>query len=233
MLKLILILIISFIFVNAQEHDNREDYFIYPHKYENNKSLNFMGLSAAKLPEEVVEQDFVYRTPLLFYKIKYGLFQRLTAEAGIESNLVTYHFSLGTKYNYNYKNFGAAIGADAAYWFGTLQSDGFDSQMTGVFIYPNLTFGYAFKKFSVSLKGDLHLLVSNTIKTANIKISNDYRLLNGISFGVYVEQPLWKDNVIMLGFRSIFTRLYYPTWIAFPTFDKRYYITEAVAALEL
>ena len=42
-----------------------------------------------------------------------------------------------------------------------------------------------------------------------------------------LEQPLWKDNFLVLGIRSTFLKYYYPLWAAFSTFDRTYFIPEA------
>lgn len=206
---------------------------MYPHRWELGKSLNLTGLSAAKLPEILVETNDIIRTPLFFYRFKYGLIENFNVSAGFETNIITYHLSAGLNWNYQFEDFAVGLGSDIAIWVGTLKQEGFDTRMIGLNLYPNIVLGYAFEKFSVNIKSEVILLLNNSIKNGSIEIKNKYANFSGYAFGIYVEQPLWKDNMIMLGFRGVFVKLYYPTWVAFSTFDKRLYITEAVAGLVL
>lgn len=232
-IKYVIIIVLT-VFTNIfSQTVDKNNYYIYPHMYKSGQTLNLMGLSAAKLPEILVETNDIIRTPIFFYRFRYGLIKNFNADASFETNIITYHASLGLKWNYEFNGFSAALGSDIAFWIGRLKMEGFDTKMTGLNLYPNLTFGYAFEKFSVSIKSELILLLDNSIKNGSVEVKNRYANFSGYAFGLYVEQPLWKNNNIMIGFRGVFVKLYYPTWAAFTTFDKRLYITEAVVGLVL
>ena len=235
-IKLLTIPLLIFYFypvTPAQKFDIKDYSFFLPHSFKNKKSFHLAGLAAAKLPEEIIETEEVFRTPLFFYKIKYGLFENASAEAGLETNIITYHFSAGFHYNIEFDNWGLSAGGSIAYWFGRLKTTNFDAKAIGINFYPGITIGRSFKKFSVSLKSELIYFLTSTTYNGDLEASDNYDTYSGYSLGLYVEQPLWKDNVIVIGFRSVWVKFYYPVWAAFPTFDSRLYISEATVGLIL
>ena len=92
---------------------------------------------------------------------------------------------------------------------------GFQSKIRGWISYPNLTLGYNFEKFAISMKGELIILTHLTEKQDDVEISSDRNSFAGTAVGIYIEQPLWKDNYIVFGLRVNYTKFYYPTWAAF------------------
>jgi hypothetical protein len=212
---------------NAQQLGANENTFFFPHTFQNQQIISSLGLSTAKLPEDVVETDDIFRAPLFSYRMKYGLPENFLAEGGVETNFVTFNISLGPKWNYQVDRWGFSVGTDIAYWFGQLQHFGFDTKTNGWMLYPNISAGYQFDKLAISLKSELVLNLAQTSKNGELEISSDTDYLNGFTVGLYLEQPLWKDNFVVIGIRSTFLKFYYPMWAAFSTFDRIYYIPEA------
>lgn len=211
----------------SQQLEFQENTFFYPHTYYKNQMISSLGLSTAKLPEDVVETDDIFRAPLFSYRMKYGLPENFVAEGGIETNIVTWQFSLGPKWNYQIDRMGFSIGADIAYWTGQLKQFGFDTKVNGWSLYPNISAGYQFNKFAISLKSEVVLNLAENSVNGTSQVSDDLDFFNGWTIGVYLEQPLWKDNFLVLGIRSTFLNFYYPMWAAFSTFDRTYFIPEA------
>jgi len=57
-------------FAFAQQLNFNENAFFYPHSFRSGQIISSLGLSTAKLPEDVVETDDVFRAPLFSYKLK-------------------------------------------------------------------------------------------------------------------------------------------------------------------
>jgi hypothetical protein len=186
----------------------RENSFFYPHSLNNNEILQTLGLSTAKLPEDVVETDDVFRAPLFSYRIKYGLPENIIAEGSAETNIITFHFASGGKWNHEFGKFTLSSGGDIAFWLGRLKQFGFNTRYISL---SNLSFG-SFPFFSVSLNPNCSLYQSDNTTNEDECIFDTF---SGYSFGLYVEQPLWKDNVVVIGFKSNFTKFYYPLWAFF------------------
>ncbi len=219
--------------VYSQNLSIRDNSFYYPHALSVNEIKHTIGVASAKLPEDVVETDDVFRAPLFSYRIKYGLPLNITAEGSFETNIITYHFALGGKWNYEFGKLSISAGSDAAYWFGGLDQFGFDTKIDGWHVYPNISLGYIFPNFSVSVKSELILILTQSTKSGNTKSENTYDQFSGYSIGVYIEQPLWKENFLVIGFKSNFTRFYYPLWAGFSTFDRYFFIPEFVFSFNL
>jgi hypothetical protein len=210
----------------CQQLNFNENTFYYPHSYQSNQIISSLGLSLAKLPEDVIETDDVFRAPLFSYRMKYGLPENFVAEGGVETNIVTFQFSLGTKWNYELDRMGFSVGADIAFWLGQLEQFGFDTRYKGWLLYPNLSVGYRFNKFAITIKSELVLNLYEKSTNGDIEVSNNTDFFNGYTIGLYLEQPLWGDHFVVLGIRSTFLKFYYPMWAAFSTFDRTYYIPE-------
>ena len=211
----------------AQQLDMNKNTFFFPHSYQSGQMISSLGLSTAKLPEDVVETDDIFRAPLFSYKLKYGIPENFVAEGGVETNIVTWHISVGPKWNYELNRMGFSVGTDIAYWFGQLKQFGFDTKFTGWILYPNISAGYQFNKFTISLKSELVLNLAEKSTNGTSEVSNDLDFFNGWTLGVYLEQPLWKDNFVVIGIRSTYLKFYYPMWAAFSTFDRTFFIPEA------
>ena len=96
----------------AQQLDLNNKTFFFPHTYKYHQMISSLGVSMAKLPEDVVETDDIIRAPLFSYKVKYGLPENFVAEGGVETNIVTWQFSLGPKWHYQINRMGFSLGTD-------------------------------------------------------------------------------------------------------------------------
>ncbi len=212
--------------MNAQVEDVMTNSYFYPHATGPKNVMQTLGLSTAKLPEDVVETDDVFRAPLFGYNLKYGLPEHFNLEAGLATNLITYHFSLGPSWTHNTGRLGLSAGTDLAFWFGQLEQFGFNTSYSGWILYPNVSVGYAFNNFSLSAKAEAVLNLAETSKNGENEVSDNAEFFNGWTFGLYMEQPLWKHNYVVVGARATFLKFYYPMWAAFSTFDRTFYIPE-------
>jgi hypothetical protein len=210
------------------------NYFHYPEQMNPGTLKHSVGLGLADLPEDQVEEGSDYiRAPLFNYQVRYGLPEHFSLSGAAYSNLVTFHFSAGPRWHYQIDRFALAVGYDVAYWFGALNQFGYKSKIHGWFNYPNLTIGYMFNKMSVSVKGELIIQTSLTSKQEDVEVSSTYNTFQGTIVGVYLEQPLWKDQIVIIGLKMNYTKFYYPIWAAFPTFNRYFYIPEITVGFNL
>lgn len=226
----ILILLLMSAVVCAQS----PNYFHYPAQLAQGTLKHSVGLGLADLPEDQVEESSDYiRGPLFNYQLRYGLPRNFTLYGAAYTNIVTFHFSLGPKWHYRFDRFALAVGYDIAYWFGALNHFGYKSKINGWFNYPNLTIGYSFNEFAVSIKSELIIQTSLTNKAEDIEVSSTYNTFSGTTVGVYLEQPLWKEHIVIIGLKMYYTKYYYPLWAAFPTFNRYFYIPEITMGFNL
>jgi hypothetical protein len=211
-----------------------KNYFIYPQHLQFEKYKSTIGLGLADLPEDQVEEASTFiRGPIFHYQALYGLPSNFQIYGAAYTNLVTFHFSLGPKWHYQWDEFAFGLGYDIAYWFGELNSFGYNSKVKGWIHYPNLTIGYNFDNFSISIKSELIIQTARHDKSDDVEVKSDFNTFSGITVGFYIEQPLWKDNYIFLGLKMNYTKFYYPIWAAFPTFDRYFYIPEFTIGFNL
>jgi len=210
------------------------DYFMYPRPLDINEFNSSIGVGLVGLPEDQAEEaSTMIRAPLLNYQVLFGLPSDFQLYGAAHTNIATFHFTLGPKWRLNIGNFALALGYDFAYWFGKLEQYGFNSEVRGWSSYPNLTLGYDFARFAVSVKGTLIILNSLDELQDDIEISTDYETVSGGSLGFYIEQPLWKNNYLLLGFKINYTKFYYPTWALYTTFNRYLYIPEFILGFNL
>jgi len=211
----------------AQKDSTAYKYFYNPQSLKSKEYRHTVALSTARLPEDMVEEaTTLIRAPLFAYYGMYGLPNNFVLNSVINSNIITYHISLGAKWIYQWKSFSLSLGYDAAYFFGFLHKFGFDSKINGWLHYPNITVGYDFNKFALSLKTEAIFIGSMTQIQDDIEISSSKNYFDGISVGLYIEQPLWKDHILIVGLKNYYLKFYYPVWAAFPTFDRYFWIPE-------
>ncbi len=229
---IILFLLISFR-TTPQSLDLRRNTFHLPSAMKTGEVVHTIGLATAGLPEDVIETVDAFRAPLLAYRAKVGLPFNLSTTGGIESNIITWHFSAGLNWSHEFGELGVSAGADVAFWFGWLDQEGFDTRVNGWQLYPNISIGYTFPRFSVTVRSELMIPFKQSTRIGDIVTSERSRRVEGWSVGIYIEQPLWKDNYAVIGFKSNFTKFYYPMWAGFSTFDRFFYIPEFIIGLNL
>ncbi len=200
--------------------------FLYPQRMQSGNLKYLAGMSLANLPEDVIESDDIFRAPLFKFHALYGIPHNFLLEGSLNTNLITWQLSLGAKWNYVFNRFSFAVGYDVAYLFGGLRRFGFDSSIKGWMNYPNIAVGYKFSKFTVSVKAELVLVTSLTQTADDLEVASDINTVSGYTIEVVVEQPLWKDNYLLLGLKINQLKFYYPQWAAFSTFDRLFFIPE-------
>jgi hypothetical protein len=221
-------------FLSSRVFAQIDGYFIYPQPWAAGNYFSTVGLIAAGLPEDQVEEaSSMIRAPLFNYQGLYGLKNNFQIYGGVYTNIITFHFSVGPKWGLAFDKFAFTVGYDIAYWSGKLEQFGFQSKIRGWISYPNLTLGYNFEKFAISVKGELIILINLVEKQDEIEITTDRNSFAGGTLGFYIEQLLWKDNYILVGLKVNYTKFYYPTWAAFTTFDRHLIIPEIVLGINL
>lgn len=201
--------------------------FYYPAPSPFKQFKHTVGLAGADLPEAMVEEaSTLIRAPLLNYQAQFYLPDNFAVYGAFYTNFITYHFSLGPRWHYHIDRLALAPGYDIAYWFGALNQFGYDSKLRGWIHYPNLTIGYDFDIFMLSVKGEVIYITSLTELADDVEVTRKFKNYAGISIAVYLEQPLWKDHYLILGIKSNYTKFYYPVWAAFSTFNRFFWIPE-------
>ena len=218
----------------AQDGTKNYNYFIYPQYLSPSEYKHSILIYAAKLPEDMVEEatNWIF-APVFAYSAKYGISNRFVLTAGFNTNIITYNFSLGARWVHRWDKFSFSLGYSAAHFFGSLNTFGFKSNIYGWFSYPNITIGYQFSNFALAVRTEALILISFNETIDEIEVPHHVGNYDGISLGFYIEQPLWKKNVVILGMKFTVSKFYYPAWMAFTRFDRHLLIAETVLGFNL
>ena len=159
-----------------------KNFFIYPQPVPFQTFKSSAGLSLADLPEDQVEEASTFiRGPLFNFQALYGLPENFQIYGAAYTNFVTFHFSLGPRWQFHMDRFALALGYDIAYWIGELNHFGYNSKVKGWIHYPGLTIGYDFADFSASLKTELILQTARTDKSDDVEIRTDLNTFTGMT----------------------------------------------------
>lgn len=187
----------------------------------------FTGLSMAQLPTKIVE-DVFDQVPMIELGLSFGLPYNVALKAHLNTNALTNQFSLSTCYSYSFNKFSFSVGNDMLAWHGFFKSDGFNVSVLGWGLSPFASVGYEFEGFLLSLKAEANFKSQNSYMK-NLKYKAEGLKFVGSTFTVAVEQPLWGDNFVALGFRANYTTFFYKSWISFSTFDQYLFYPEFFA----
>lgn len=208
--------------------------FLFPDTLKLAQYKDQLTMYLAKLPEDIVEEISadVY-APFFSYQAKFGLIYGFTLNGSFSTNIITRNYQLGLQWSLCLNRFALSLGYDAGYMYGKLKGFGFDNKVSGWLFYPHISLGAAFDKFTLTLKGELSTIPKLTQSVDKIVTTTDHKFLSGGSVGLYIEQPLWQDNFVILGVKLNYIRYYFPAWATFPTWDRFHFIPEAVIGLNI
>lgn len=233
--SLILLLILLLIEItHAQEEVKDYNYFMYPGCLSAGNYKHSVIVYAAKLPEDMVEEatNWIF-APVFTYSAKYGISKPFILTGSFNSNIITYNFSLGTQWINKWDNFSISLGYSVSHFFGSLNDFGFKSNIYGWLSHPNVTIGYQFAECALAIRAEGLILISFTETIDEIEVPHYIGDYDGIALGLYIEQPLWKKNVVILGMKFTVSKFYYPAWMVFTRFDRHLLIAETVLGFNL
>ena len=185
-----------------------------------------------KFPEAWLEG--AYHVPFLSFQSSMGLKKNFSAQMSLGTILVSNQLSAGFRWNKRLgQKFAFNVGYDIATVFGKIKQSGFDSRVDAVIHYPNLSMGYRYKDIAFTLKGEVSVVGREKIRVGETAISDEKNFYNGFSIGLYMEQRLWKNHVIIMGLTNKYTKFNYIAWPAFSSFNRYYIIPEISLGLVL
>lgn len=218
--------------VHAQ-HIDSPGLFHYPSLLPEGDLRWALAVEFAKIPEDIIEEAAFVRAPMFKVSARYGLPENLVLNGQIATQIINNQFTLGLGWVYARDQFHIGVDYGLAYWFGSLEIQGFDNSANGWINYPGVSAGYDFGILAVTARGELNLVTSLSTFTGDLEISTDNNFFNGYALSVLVEQPLYRQKYLTLGFRMNHIKFYWPTWPLFPTFNRYYYIPEFIVGFRL
>lgn len=180
-----------------------------------------VGLSVATFPRMLVEEE-VNQSPLVDARAVVGLPWNFTATAHVSTNFyIANQLSVGLRYGAELGPVAVGLGDEMAYWFGAFALSGFDNHVSGWINYPYISASVDAGDVLIGARLELIYQLRFSQFAGDLEVSNNRDRLHGGSFGVYLEQPLWKNQHAMLGAKITSTDFFYQSWMAFNTLRRR------------
>lgn len=209
--------------------DIEKNSFIFPHVWKPRRLKAAVGLTSTKFPLDYVESAI--RIPLIDISATIGLSKGFDLSANISSIYIANQVRVGFHWNRQGKIFSTKIGYDTGFSFGALTQFGFDNRTSAWSHYPNASIGFKVKDVAITLKSEVNLITYINTTAGGVKVTELKDFFNGGSVGIYVEQRLWANHVLIVGGRDNYVKYYYPIWPSFSAFNRNYHNIELFIGL--
>lgn len=186
-----------------------------------------LGYASIKMPTDIYLEGAAARFPLIKFTALMGLPSNFLLEGKVNTELVTNQFVLGARWVYDFdENFHGDVGYSVAYLYGQLKEFNYNSKISGWFSYPSASLGYDFGNLALTLRGGLSFI--NSLQSTSGTTTVDFAVAraNGFYYRITLEQRFYKNTTVGIGFQMNYVKFYYPEWLMFPAFDRKYWIPE-------
>lgn len=207
-------LIFVFFVLFAIELHCENKFIAFPKAY-SVKEFNYnYGLEVSRLPMSIGE-DVFQQLPLVSFDCRYGLIYNFSASAKLRSIYVTNSLALGLQWSYDKDKFAFALGNSFELWYGYSNLSNMDASARGLIFIPSLALGYDFDNIFVSSKFEASLMttLSRAVGSSEIELSKNQFV--GVKGSLIIEQAIYNETFLLLGFKLNYSRYYYPSWLAF------------------
>lgn len=221
-----IILILISLMLSAEMAIGQHKYMAYPAPREEYSLQSSLGLTIGKLPKSVVD-DQIYQSPLAFVSARFELPLGFNIQSSARSIFLTNHFSIGSYYSYRIGGFAVSVGGSFAYWFGNARFDNFDVSVDGTMFYPSVSIGADLgKNIYITAQYELTFMTSLNKSVGDINVQTRRNQIVGSALSFFVEEPVWKANIIQIGLKLNYTKYFYQSWLAFSNREQWYFVPE-------
>ena len=225
---ILLVSVPSFLYAQDTTH-LMQSYIFFPYPIYGNKWHSSIGFTLTQMPRDITEEVQV-RAPAGDYHVTRKLFKGFYLDGRINFQIVQNHFSLGPRWAYILNNrFSFSVGDDFAWWFGNLNVGDFKTKANGWLNYPNASIGYRIRRsllLTLKMEGTVNL--SYFSKVGDQLTSYSHNTYTGWAASLILEQPFYKRNNFILGFRAQYTNFFWQTWSLYETFDRKLFYPEVI-----
>lgn len=173
------------------------------------------------------------QAPLFHFHAIYGLHNGFSLDSRFSSLFISNQWSLGTRWHKQLHRFSFNVGYDLAFTWGYFYRLGFATAVTSWINIPNTSIGFRFKDIVFTLKGEYNVVMGLSSKQGDHQMVVEKAFANGGCLGLYMEQRVHNDKVLVLGFKNSYIKHHFMSWPAFSTFDRFYNIPEFYVGLIL
>ena len=228
-------LCVSITALSAQTQDDSTTYY---YEYEPwplpiHSSVLTAGVTVIILPSLLVEDEIP--APAFDLQYKYGIAEKATITASINTNIVANIAHVGAQWNDHTGNFSYAAGVSMVGFFGWLSIEGqFDNNWAyAVAASPLLRFGYRFNEFSVSGLFTVAYVLAAENRVSEFSIQGPVGTINDYYMKLAVEQPFLESMRVSLGLGITYSRTPVQAWIVANTIDVWVVLPEFCIGVQL
>lgn len=171
------------------------------------------GLSLTKLPTQIVEEE-IDVSPVVFANAKFGLPWNVSAGLYFATNYISNIGTVSLLYHLNSGGLYLAAGCGGSMWFGHLEMETIRLKSYGVLVKPIVTAGYDFGDIALSSSIEVQYGFMNTFSDDAL-LANFKQPRSGYTLKIFVEQPLWNNNWVVLGVGLNYATFYYQSWLTY------------------
>lgn len=213
----LLLVIILFIFPFSLLSEDKDQYFYYPEKYGSYEYHFLSGISVAKLPV-IISENEISHSPMLFAGFRIGLPYEITGKIEVSSNYISSIAGLNFGWTFLDDPLLLSFGISVSGWYGHLELDYEDFNSRGWILSPNITLGKSFGNIYLSaIFQSIHSRYYTYSENEFLGIVRDPSA--GLVSQFNIEQPLWDDHYVVLGLRVTYSKFFYQSWLSYSTID--------------
>lgn len=216
----------------SQVIEPEKPWIYFPGKLDEYKLNYSIGLTIARLPRPIVEEE-MDQAPMLDFHFRYGLPYNFSLSSRISSIGITNHISAGLRYSLSIDKLSLSIGNSSAYWFGWADFYDFDARANGLMNYPEFAIGYDLGETLITLWVEAEYLFSMKKYSGNIQTNYSKSRIIGFSTGLFSEQLFLKNNWLTIGLKMRYSRFFYQSWMAFSSITNWFWTPEITLAYNL
>lgn len=177
-------------------------------------NINFLaGVGITKLPTNIVEEE-INTSPVLFGSVRLDLPWNFSSRLYFASNYISNIGTLSVQLNMLNSFISIAPGIEGSMWFGHVEMESIKLKSNGIQVKPYVSAGIDFG--DILLTGTLEMQFgSMTTYSEDILLANFNQPRSCYTLRFSLEQPLWKDQWVLLGLGLNYATFYYQSWLSY------------------
>lgn len=189
-----------------------------------------IGVVFTTTPPELTEEIRV-SVPAIDLTIQRGLTNHLYVESRLQTQIIQNNLRVGLYWATPLTDrFFASVGYDVAGWAGALAiKDVFNSKAYGVQTFPNVSFGYKLTRdLRITARTEAIIDLYYRSQVGSLDVVYNRRRVNGVAFAFVLEQPLFHQQHVSVGFQAAYSNFNWQLWSLFDTFDRELFYPQLI-----
>lgn len=181
-----------------------------------------IGAVFTTTPPELTEEIRV-SVPAIDVHLQRGLTKKLFIVSRLQTQIVQSNLGIGLRWATPLTDrLFFSAGYDVTGWVGSLDiKDVFDTRAYGFQSFPNVSLGYKLTRdLRLTARGEAIIDIYYRSQVGSIDVVYDRRTINGFAFAFILEQPLYHQRQVSVGFRAAYSNFNWQLWSLFDTFDR-------------